>query len=534
MSSGGRSDATPEERDVRACLSTIVTSLEEDGEAFFTQCRRLWSEPDDDAGSDDDVSGSPVLTSHQKRPRQEREGREQWPTAVSEPEVLSLGVPAAVLDVSFSSAAEYRFSCAETTLQVDGFVVIPADDDTVGVAEVRAALLASPHVQPDLVPQRWVDNAYRHLVWKLAGYERRFPAWAGGGCLTAEQLVRQLRYRYDRELDGCQRPALRRITEADDSAAKTLVLCLAEVTTSPESVSLVVTDGWYSVRAQPDAALQRLARLGLVRPGMKLAVHGAELVGQQRACSPLEASAELCLRFSTNSCRRARWDARLGYHSNPVPFASCLRAVLPDGGSVARLDVAIARVYPLLYFDKEEGKTVFRAARLERRRAAGAEARRQARLERLYAEVERDLGAAGAGDDAGPKRARRTFSRAMVGQLTSGQEIYQCISAAADPGSVESLLTDHQKLLAAEHQRQRRDEQRQRVEAEFRARLAQQPDDRPAAPLLKIRVAGMDGEPASGAIFTLWRPTEELRAFLSEGRAVSLCGVTAAGKRWVG
>ena len=48
-------------------------------------------------------------------------------------------------------------------------------------------------------------------------------------CLTVEQAMRQLRYRYDRELDRCERPALRRITEGDDTAAKTLILLLAEV-----------------------------------------------------------------------------------------------------------------------------------------------------------------------------------------------------------------------------------------------------------------------------------------------------------------
>ena len=69
---------------------------------------------------------------------------------------------------------------------VDGCMVIPADDDTVGAAEVRAALLSSPAVQASLVPDRWVENAYRHIVWKLAAYERQFPdemagRYVGGG-----------------------------------------------------------------------------------------------------------------------------------------------------------------------------------------------------------------------------------------------------------------------------------------------------------------------------------------------------------------
>ena len=59
--------------------------------------------------------------------------------------------------------------------EVDGCVVVPADDNTVGVAEARAALLSSEGVQPSLVPERWVENAFRHVVWKLAAYERQFP-----------------------------------------------------------------------------------------------------------------------------------------------------------------------------------------------------------------------------------------------------------------------------------------------------------------------------------------------------------------------
>ncbi|KAF0308105.1 Breast cancer type 2 susceptibility [Amphibalanus amphitrite] len=511
-----------------------------------------------------------------------REALGPRPANLTRDELQSLDVPAEVLDVTFASAPSYRFKCTETMISADGCVVVPADDDTVGVAEVRSALLSSGGVQPSLVPERWVENAFRHVVWKLAAYERQFPDEMAGRCLTVEEVIRQLRYRYDRELDRCQRPALRRITEGDDTAAKTLILCVAEVNTTAEGVRLVVSDGWYCIPAQGDSALQRLARLGRLRPGLKLAVHGAELTGQQEPCSPLEVSSETFLRFSTNSCRRARWDARLGYHSNPAPFASCLSAVLPDGGSAARLDVAVARVYPMLYYEKEESGGVFRTARCERRRAAAAEAARESRMERLYAAVERQLGSQER--PAGAGAVRRPVSRAAVRQLSTGQQIFECVAAAADPGSVEALLTDHQKELASEYQRHRQEEHRGRVEAEFRARLQEEAQAlRPAAPLLKVgcradlwevrshvlteslwlkndlvcsmcavcimhhdpnrsitspwvlsrqvRLAGRNNVPASGAILTLWRPSDELQTFLAEGKSVSLLGVTANGKR---
>ena len=65
-------------------------------------------------------------------------------------------------------------------------MVIPADDDTVGAAEVRAALLSSPAVQASLVPDRWVENAFRHIVWKLAAYERQFPDEMAGRYVGGE------------------------------------------------------------------------------------------------------------------------------------------------------------------------------------------------------------------------------------------------------------------------------------------------------------------------------------------------------------
>jgi len=39
----------------------------------------------------------------------------------------------------------------------------------------------------------------------------------------------QLKYRYDREINRSQRPAMRRILEKDDSASKRLVLCVSSI-----------------------------------------------------------------------------------------------------------------------------------------------------------------------------------------------------------------------------------------------------------------------------------------------------------------
>lgn len=54
----------------------------------------------------------------------------------------------------------------------DGFRLIFDNNGYVGAAEFERALLAGPGVDPDLVPEKWVGNHYRWIVWKLASMDR--------------------------------------------------------------------------------------------------------------------------------------------------------------------------------------------------------------------------------------------------------------------------------------------------------------------------------------------------------------------------
>lgn len=120
-------------------------------------------------------------------------------------------------------------------------------------------------------------------------------------------------------MDHSRRPALRKIVERDDTPAKTLVLCVCGVvsggqspnrktcsdTRTPQALdakaenhSAVVwlTDGWYAVKAQLDEPLTAMLHKGRLAVGGKLIIHGAQLVGSQDACSPLEAPESLMLK----------------------------------------------------------------------------------------------------------------------------------------------------------------------------------------------------------------------------------------------
>lgn len=106
--------------------------------------------------------------------------------------------------------------------------------------------------------------------------------------------------------------------EKDDTAAKTLVLCVCGVVfrgSSPQNKSfgdigtpgadpkvenpfavVWLTDGWYSIKAQLDGPLTSMLHRGRLSVGGKLIIHGAQLVGSENACSPLEAPVSLMLK----------------------------------------------------------------------------------------------------------------------------------------------------------------------------------------------------------------------------------------------
>ena len=105
--------------------------------------------------------------------------------------------------------------------------MVLADDDTCGLAELSASLLTCTGVQQDLIPKGWIANHFRWIVWKLAGLESSYHD--RGAFLTPDGVLRQLKHRYDIEIDGSKRSALKLIYEGDASPNNCLILCVAHI-----------------------------------------------------------------------------------------------------------------------------------------------------------------------------------------------------------------------------------------------------------------------------------------------------------------
>ncbi|XP_036144157.1 breast cancer type 2 susceptibility protein isoform X2 [Monomorium pharaonis] len=454
------------------------------------------------------------------------------PQPRSRQELVDRRIPPEILEITAATAATYRFhgsdfygnDVAHSNVRgiemEDGMRLIMDENGDAGVWELLRAFLAGPAVEPNLVPARWIENHYRWIVWKLASMDRmRFGSAELPRALTPSNVMAQLKYRYDREIDRFQRPIIRRILEKDDVASKRMILCVSaivennnvsketmETGKSPIRVPkwrIELTDGWYSVNACIDIGMIRNISTGKIREGTKLVMSGAELLNCDQGFHPLEVPADVCLKLHTNSTRRARWDTKLGYApcSGPIPIE--LRNVCPSGGLIGKMTIVVARVYPMLYHEKTvSGDSIVRNAKSEEKAQSKYEQQCWAKIETFYAKAE---------DFQGKGLSCETDDMAI--QLSEDYENLYTESVSKKR---------HDELL--QELRQREEQFKQRMQSKLRESL---PGPRQVSQLLKVRVC--DGN--ANAILSVWSPSEVVVDTLKEGACVSLRNIVASGKR---
>ncbi|KAF7302766.1 hypothetical protein HMN09_00911700 [Mycena chlorophos] len=222
-----------------------------------------------------------------------------------------------------------------------------------------------------LATKAWVDNHWGLILWKLAGMvclepelekdpQRKRWCW--------EEVLRQLLYRYERELNRGARPPLRCIATQDAPASCPMILAVSAITwvdggqtedgtPLPAHPELELTDGWYRLRAQVDAPLARAVRRGVLRVGRKIGVVGATLANERKEPQEiLEAYNSTKLQIVGNCTHLVPWHSKLGFQA--APFVATMRSLTADGGMVPALDVVLLKVYPVAYleFIEENGE----------------------------------------------------------------------------------------------------------------------------------------------------------------------------------
>lgn len=319
--------------------------------------------------------------------------------------LIELGIPAEVGDIDSWNATYWAF-----------------EEDGVK-QDVNTAFDALKKAGCSLLTKPWLENHWTQIVWKLANMAVLWPeAQSERWCY--QEVLNQLLYRYEREINRCQRPAIRLIQERDASPNAAMILCVFEISWPSESRSekaapvLVLTDGWYKIRAQVDVALVRAIKKRRIRVGSKLEIVGARLDAQRKdADDVLKSFESSSLIISGNSTHLAPWHAKLGFQQ--LPSAATLNSLVPDGGVVPMMFVTIVNAFPLAFIESCDGgeresrsEAEEQAARdaWERKRESEAAKLREEicnRLEKMKGFVERLQGIAGSAmsrisDDAMP------------------------------------------------------------------------------------------------------------------------------------
>ncbi|KAH9373611.1 hypothetical protein HPB48_014792 [Haemaphysalis longicornis] len=472
------------------------------------------------------------------------------------------GVLDSTTTITSENAADFvfRVSASDSLLILgDGATVqLSSSEVMLGREEFYRAFLSMPGVDGKLVSESWLDNHYRWVVWKLASMELHCPQVFGGRSLTPDQVMLQLKYRYDIEIDHSSRSALRKIYERDDIPSKSLVLCVSAVMVKEGGAMQVeLTDGWYGIRAELDEPLSELVSTGRIFVGLKILTSGAELVGSSEACPPLEAPPDAALKLSYNSTRRARWDTRLGYFVVPRPFRVSLSSLHPKGGLVGRVDCLVIRAYPIMYLEMlPNGMGVMRNEAEERVIAAKHEKLRAAFTEKLTAEVLSQVEKTDT-EELSLSGIQMSYSVKQIQGLSSGRDIWKAMRNSSDPLEIERILTEEQVHLLRRFQEEqlcrRQADIQQKLESALQAAveenkakfsdrifalsvIPQCPKERVVIPVLKVLVGGIHEEDLRKNICCLlcvWRPTDDTRETLKQGRALSLYNVNVTAPRQV-
>ncbi|KFQ41064.1 Breast cancer type 2 susceptibility protein, partial [Nestor notabilis] len=475
---------------------------------------------------------------------------EKSPSFYSAEELYTYGVPKHCLQVNSTNAESFQFLIkdffskeyilAGNGMQLaDGGWLIPTDEGKAGKKEFYRALCDTPGVDPKLITEAWVYNHYRWIVWKLAAMEVSFPHEFANRCLTPETVLLQLKYRYDLEVDKSKRSAIKKITERDDAAGKTLVLCISKIISLNTVVSpsgsnknveskkaaaiIEVTDGWYGIRALLDPPLKAFLHRRRLAVGQKIIVHGAELVGSQNGCTPLEAPDSLMLKISANSTRCARWHAKLGFHPDPRPFPLPLSSLYSEGGAVGCIDVVVQRTYPIQWMEKTSaGSYVFRNSRAEEREAAKHAEHQQKKLEALFAKIQAEYEKHEERASRAPRS--RAVTRQQIRNLQDGAELYEAIQNASDPDYMEGYLSEDQLKALNAYRQLMSDRKQTQIQEEFKKALesaAQEENGcskRDVSTVWKLCVVDYrKPEKHKGVILSIWRPLLDVCSLLKEG-----------------
>ncbi|XP_027931452.1 protein BREAST CANCER SUSCEPTIBILITY 2 homolog B-like isoform X2 [Vigna unguiculata] len=396
-------------------------------------------------------------------------------------------------------------------------------------AEAFVHLLALHGASMHFATKEWVTNHYKWIVWKLACYERYYPASSAGNFLTVSNVLEELKYRYEREVNHGHRSTIKKILEGDAVPSSMMILCISNIHCSDivesgtcfetrpgaqitEAVKIELTDGWYSMNAILDVPLSKQHAAGRLFVGQKLRLSGAGLCGWNGPVSPLEVSSSVSLLLHINGTYRAHWAERLGFCKVAGPPLA-FRCIKRNGGLIPQTLAGITRIYPILYKERlSSGRSVVMSEKMENKMSELYNQRRSAVVDGIISEYQKESSYINYDSDS------------------EGAKIYNMLETAEEPEFLMADMSAEQLTSFAAYKAKlnaiRQSEKEKSIEKALKdAGLGH----REVTPFMKLRVVGLtyktrQDKPKEG-IVTIWNPTEKQRLELVEGGAYSIAGL---------
>ncbi|CAH9128118.1 unnamed protein product [Cuscuta epithymum] len=385
----------------------------------------------------------------------------------------------------------------------------------------------------------WVANHYKWIVWKLASYERCFPAKFSGKLLTVSNVLEELKYRYEREVHYGHRSAIKRVLEGDAPSSLMMVLCISSIgpvydtknrlqdrpisstgITINSASKIELTDGWYSITAVLDGELSKKLAAKKLFLGQKLRIWGAGLCGWTGPVSPLEASKEPSLTLHINGTYRAHWADRLGFCKDiGVPLA--FNSIKGAGGAVPITLVGVTKIYPVLYRERlSNGGYMVRNERMEAKAIEQYNQRRCNVAEGVAAEFQKENIDIIIGNDY---------------ESEEGAKLLKILETAAEPDILMAEMSVEQLNSFSSYQAKLEAKKQYHIQRSLDTALeaAGLTTTRDVTPFMRVRVVGLirkssrqKNSPREGLI-TIWNPTEKQQVELTEGQAYEVSGLMA-------
>ncbi|XP_038698141.1 protein BREAST CANCER SUSCEPTIBILITY 2 homolog B-like isoform X1 [Tripterygium wilfordii] len=401
-------------------------------------------------------------------------------------------------------------------------------------AEAFLHMLAQAGASMQHVSKEWVANHYKWIVWKLACYERYCPDNSAVKFLSVSNVLEELKYRYEREVNYGHRSAIKRILDGDALPSSMMVLCISAIYANNEHTieahpmalnvaeninvaKVELTDGWYSVDALLDVPLSKQLAFRKLSVGQKLRLWGAGLCGWAGPVSPLEASKTANLSLHINGTYRAHWAARLGF-CKCVAAPLAFRCIKSNGGPVPCTLVGVTRIYPVLFKEKlSNGGSIVRSENMETKMVQLNNQRRSTVVEGILSEFQRET------------------QSSHINNNSDGEEgarIFKMLEAAAEPELLMAEMSSEKLSLLASYQAKLEVTRQSDLEKSIKKALEDAGlGEREVTPFVRVRVVGVTSRTYQGksspkeGLITIWNPTEKQLKDLVEGQAYVIAGL---------